>query len=319
MTPTDQLTAVRVAAIQAAPVFLDCEATLAKAITLIDKASADGATLIVFPEAFVPAYPEWIWRTAPWESRASDLQLRLFEQSLVVGGPDTQSLAEAARRAGAYVSIGVNERLPQGTTLFSTQLTFGPDGLLVSRHRKLMLTGAERLVWAMGDGSSLAVLDTAFGRVGTLTSWESYMPLARAALYAQGIDLYLAPTWDSSDVWLATLRHVAKEGRVFVIGVNSSMRASDMPEETPHRELYASPEDWLTLGNSAIVGPDGELLAGPLEREEGILFADVDASVARSSRQQFDPIGHYARPDVLRLVVDTTERPAVSFGNPQGP
>jgi nitrilase len=314
VSPAEQLRPVRVAAVQAAPVFLNRQATVAKAVSLIERAAAEGAGLIVFPEAFVPAYPDWAWRTRPWEPRASDLQVALFEQSVVVGEQDTHALAEAARRAGAYVSIGVNERLEHGTTLFSTQLLFGPSGRLVSRHRKLMLTGAERLVWGMGDGSGLLATETELGRVGTLTSWENYLPLARAALYAQGIDLYLAPTWDSSDVWRATLQHVAKEGRVFVVGVNSCIRAEDVPEDVPHRDLYGSGEDWLALGNSAIVGPDGELLAGPLEREEGILYAEVDAGAARSSRQQFDPVGHYARPDVLRLTVDTTERPAVSFG-----
>ncbi|MFN2502758.1 MAG: nitrilase-related carbon-nitrogen hydrolase [Acidimicrobiales bacterium] len=162
--------------------------------------------------------------------------------------------------------------------------------------------------------------ETPFGCLGTLTSWENYMPLARAALYAQGVDIYLAPTWDSSDVWIATLRHVAKEGRVFVIRVNRCIRVFDVPEDVPHRsELYGSPDDWLTLGNSAIVNPDGEILAGPLVREDGILYADVDPKVVRSARQQFDAVGHYARPDVLRLVVDTSTRPSVSFASPEAP
>ena len=306
--------AVRVAAVQAAPVFLNRDATVGKAVALIEQATGQGARLVVFPEAFVPAYPEWVWRLTPWEPRAADLHARLYEQSVVVGGPETDALAEAARRGEAYVSIGVNERLERGTTLFSTQLTFGPDGTLVAQHRKLMPTGAERLVWGMGDGSSLEVVDTPVGRLGTLTSWETYMPLARAALYAQGIDVYLAPTWDSSDVWLATLRHVAKEGRVYVVGANSSIRAGDVPADVPYREdLYGSADEWLTLGNSAIVGPDGEVLAGPLSREEGILYAEVDPRAARTSRHQFDPVGHYARPDVVRLVVDTSARPPVSF------
>ncbi|HVL28872.1 MAG TPA: carbon-nitrogen hydrolase family protein [Acidimicrobiales bacterium] len=305
---------VRVAAVQAAPVFLDRRATTDKAVTLIGEAADQGANLIVFPEAFVPAYPEWVWRVRPWDERSTALQARLFDQSVIVGSRTTEVLAGAARERGVFVSIGVNERAERSTALFSTQLLFGPDGSLLGRHRKLMPTGAERLVWSMGDGSALEVSSTSIGRVGTLTSWENYMPLARAALFAQGVDLYLAPTWDSSDVWPATLRHVAKEGRVFVIGANSLLRGSDIPEHLPYRaELYGGEEDWLALGNSAIVGPEGDVLAGPLQREEGVVYADVDVQTARTARHQFDPFGHYARPDVVRLLVDIEPRSPVSF------
>jgi len=295
---------VKVAAVQAAPVFLDRDATLVKARGLIEEASAASAGLIVFPEAFVPAYPEWVWRTRPWEIRADALYARLFDQAVVVGGPATEALSAAARDAEAYVSIGVNEREPRGSTLFNTQLCFGPDGRLLSTHRKVIATGAERLIWGMGDGSSLGVLDTPFGRMGGLTSWENYMPLARMALYSQGIDVYLAPTWDNSDVWVATLRHIAKEGRVYVIGVSSCARASDVPTEIPYQdELYGDEADWMSIGNSVVIDPLGEILAGPLNGEEGILYSDVDAELARASRHQFDPVGHYSRPDLFRLVV----------------
>ncbi len=305
---------VRVAAVQAAPVFLDRRATTDKAVTLIGEAADHGAHLIVFPEAFVPAYPEWVWRVRPWDERSTALQARLFDQSVIVGSRTTEVLGDAARARGVFVSIGVNERAERSTALFSTQLLFGPDGSLVSRHRKLMPTGAERLVWSMGDGSALEAVSTAMGRLGNLTSWENYMPLARAALFAQGIDLYIAPTWDSSDVWPATLRHVAKEGRVFVVGANSLLRGSDIPEHLPYRnDLYGADDDWLALGNSAIVGPEGDLLAGPLQREEGILYAEIDVQAARTARHQFDPFGHYARPDVLRLFVDIEARSPVSF------
>jgi nitrilase len=169
----------------------------------------------------------------------------------------------------------------------------------------------------MGDGSALDVVATSLGRIGTLTSWENYMPLARAAIYAQAADIYVAPTWDSSDVWPATLRHIAKEGRVFVVGANSTLRGSALPPDVPYRDdLYGGEDDWLALGNSAIVGPDGNVLAGPLVRDEGIVAADVDVQAARSSRHQFDPFGHYARPDVLRLVVDTSAREPVTFATP---
>jgi nitrilase len=314
LSQTDQSDHVRVAAVQAAPVFLDRRASTDKAVELIGRACADGAGLVVFPEAFIPAYPEWVWRLRPWEERATALQARLFDQSVIIGSRTTEVIASAARDGGAYVSIGVNERAERSTALFSTQLLFGPDGSLLGTHRKLMPTGAERLVWSMGDGSALEVTATTLGRLGTLTSWENYMPLARAALFAQGVDLYVAPTWDSSDVWPATLRHIAKEGRVFVVGANCTLRASDIPSDVPFRsELYGGEDDWLALGNSAIVGPDGDVLAGPLVREEGILFANIDIQRARTARHQFDPFGHYARPDVLRLHVDTQARSPVSF------
>lgn len=166
----------------------------------------------------------------------------------------------------------------------------------------------------MGDGSTLLVLDTPFGRLGGLTCWENYMPLARAAMYAQGIDIYLAPTWDNSDVWVPTLRHIAKEGRVFVVGVNFCIRGSDVPADIPGRDaIYAADDDWLSRGNTAIVGPEGEMLAGPLVEEEGIVLAELDASRARASRRQFDPVGHYARPDVFTLTVDSRPKPAAVF------
>ncbi len=304
----DDIEKVKVAAVQAAPVFLDCEATIGKACVLIEQAADEGAGLVVFPEAFVPAYPEWVWRMNPWEVRAEALYARLFEQAVVVGDASTAALSAAARRAGCYVSIGVNEREARGSTLFDTQLCFGPNGALISMHRKLVPTGAERLVWGMGDGSSLAVVETPFGRLGGLISWENYMPLARTALYQQGIDVYLAPTWDNSDVWVSTLRHIAKEGRAYVVGASFRARSSDVPADVPFRdELYGDGDDWLSEGTSVIVDPLGQILAGPLEGEEGIIFADVDVQAARTSRHQFDPTGHFARPDVLRLAAGPWE------------
>ncbi len=300
----DDIEKVRVAAVQAAPVFLDREATVGKACMLVEQAADEGAGLVVFPEAFVPAYPEWVWRMNPWEVRAEALYARLFEQSVVVGDAATAALSAAARRAKCYLSIGVNEREARGSTLFDTQLCFGPDGALVGMHRKLVPTGAERLVWGMGDGSSLTVVETPFGRLGGLISWENYMPLARVALYQQGIDVYVAPTWDNSDVWESTLRHIAKEGRVYVIGAGFRARRSDVPPEVPYRDdLYGGDDDeWLSEGTSLIVDPLGQVVAGPLAETEGIVYADVDVQAARTSRHQFDPTGHFSRPDILRLV-----------------
>lgn len=298
------------AAVQAAPVFLDREATIEKAARLTKEAAANGAGLVVFPEAFVPGYPDWAWRTTPWSDQA--WYERLYDQSVELPGPAADALGCVAQEAETFLAIGVTER--EGGTLYDTLVYFGPEGKLLGRHRKLMPTGAERLVWGQGDGSGLPVLDTPFGRLGGLICWESYMPLARAALYAQGIDVYVAPTWDNSDVWVPTLRHIAKEGRVYVIGVTSCLRGSDVPRDLPRAaDLYGGDDDWMARGNATICGPDGAVLAGPLEEAEGILYAEIDATHARTSRRQFDAVGHYARPDVLRLVVDTEAKPAAVF------
>jgi nitrilase len=305
MTKTQPVTA---AAVQASPVFLDRDATVDKAVGLIAEAADNGAGLIVFPETFVPTYPDWVWRTQPW---AGGWYGRLLENSVELPSPASDALGEAARSAGAYVSIGVNERDPDGATLFNTNVYFGPDGSLIGKHRKLMPTGGERLVWGMGDGSTLPVFATPFGRLGGLTCWENYMPLARYAMYAQHIDIWCAPTWDNADVWVSTLRHIAKEGRVYVLGVAPLLRGSDVPADLPGRDdMYGGEEDWMSRGFSTIVAPDGDILAGPLVEQEGILYAELDASIARESRMEFDPVGHYARSDVFHLVVDNGHREA---------
>lgn len=305
-------TSAIVAAVQATPVFLDREATIEKVHRLTAEAVANGAQLVVFPEAFVPGYPDWVWRAPIWQDAPARYR-RLLEASVAVPSPATEALAEAAREAGVYLCIGVNEHDPTGATLYNTLLYFSPAGELLGRHRKLMPTGGERAVWGQGDGSTLTVFDTPFGRVGGLICWEHYMPLARYAMYAQGIDILLAPTWDNGEQWICTLRHNAREGRVYVMGVASLLRAPDVPADLPGSDgLYGGDDDWMCPGWSAIVSPEGALLAGPLEKEEGILYATVDAGAARASRVEFDPCGHYARPDIFHLSVDTRARPAVS-------
>jgi nitrilase len=303
-----------VAAVQAAPVFLDRDATIERVGALTEKAAADGAQLVVLPETFVPTYPDWVWRTRPWDRESSALFARLVDQSVVVGSAACDALAEIARTNSVHLSVGVNEREEHGTTLYNAQLLFAPDGALLSRHRKLMPTGGERLVWGFGDGSTLDVVPTAIGRIGGLTCWENLMPLARAAIYAQGVEIYLAPTWDNSDAWVPTLRHIAREGRCYVVGVNFCIRGSDVPADVPGREqLYSGEDDWLSKGNSAIVAPNGDVIAGPLVGEEGTVVADLDLAAVRTEALQFDAVGHYARPDVLRLVVDRGAKNAVSF------
>jgi nitrilase len=305
---------VTVAAVQAAPVFLDRDATIDKACELVGEAARHGAGLVVFPEAFVPGYPEWVWRTRAWRDDA--WYACLLDQAVTVGSDATDRLAEAARLSEAWVAIGINELDDASSTIFNSLLYLAPDGTIAGCHRKVMPTGGERTVWGTGDGSTLDVFETRFGRLGGLLCWENYMPLARAAMYAQRIDVYLAPTWDNADAWVATLRHIAREGRTFVIGTNSCIRAGDIGRDLPGRdELYGSDDLWLSRGNTAIVGPDGEIIAGPLTETEGILYAELDVTVAHRSRRQFDPVGHYARPDIFHLDVDARPKRATTFRN----
>ena len=212
--------------------------------------------------------------------------------------------------ASAYVAIGVTEI--DGGTLYNTLVYLGPDGRLLQRHRKLMPTGGERTVWGMGDGSDLGVVSTPFGVVGGLLCWENYMPLARAAIYAQHCDIYLAPTWDNSDTWVATLRHIAKEGGQFVIGVAPLLRGSDVPEDL-RGTLYGLEDDWMSRGHTTIVAPGGEVIAGPVLEREEIVCADLDLTAVQEQQRMFDPVGHYARPDVFSLHVDTRAKGPVVF------
>ncbi|HEY5172118.1 MAG TPA: carbon-nitrogen hydrolase family protein [Acidimicrobiia bacterium] len=290
----------RVAAVQAAPVFLDRDATIDKIGRLTKEAAGAQARLVAFPEGFVPTYPDWVWRTNPWAD--GEWYARWIDQCVDVPGPACAALGEIARENEVYLAVPVNER--DGGTVYNTILYFGPDGALLGKHRKLVATGGERLAWGMGDGSTLPVFDTPFGRLGGLICWENYMPLARAAMYEQGVDILLAPTWDNSDVWVASMRHIAKEGRCYVLGITSCLRGSDVPADIPGRDdIYGGDDDWMSRGNTVIVDPYGEILAGPISETEGILYADVDIAEVRQSRRQFDVVGHYARPDVFKLSV----------------
>jgi nitrilase len=294
--------ALTVAAVQSTPVFLDRDATVERLVASVDEAAASGALLIVFPEAIVPGYPDWVWRVPAWSDRT--WYQRLWDESVEIPGPVTDALGSAARRAGAWLAVGVNERVPSGT-LYNSLLYIAPDGHVAGVHRKLIPTGGERTVWGCGDGSTLTVIDMGFARVGGLTCWENLMPLARAAMYAQGVDIFLAPTWDNSDAWPCTLRHIAREGRVFVVGTNTCLHGRDIPRSLPGAdELYpGGDDDWLSRGNTMIVGPDGAVLAGPLTGRPGTLTASLDIHALVAARREFDPVGHYARPDVFTLAV----------------
>jgi len=308
------MSVVTVAAVQAAYVLMDQQATLAKTVDLLGRAAAEGARIVVFPEVFIPGTPIWIDSVPIWDGDEQWYAM-LVDQAVVVPGPVTDALGAAARDAGAYVVIGVEEREAHGATIYNTTVYFGPDGALLGKHRKLVPTGSERTVWGMGDGSTLGVIDTPYGRLGGLTCWENYMPLARFYLYAQGVDIWAAPTLAPGDGWVATMRHIAREGRCYVIGVNPCVHIDQIPADFPHRDrVWRADQDdggWVEVGNTVIVGPNAELLAGPARHEETILTAELDLDAVRAARRLFDPTGHYNRPDIFRLSVDTRPRPAV--------
>ncbi len=311
---------VRVAAVQAAPVFLDKEATTNKACELIARAAGEGAGLVVFPESFIPTYPDWLWRRRPWDDGEARWFVRFAEQAVSIPGPCVDRLAEAAGTHGVYVTMGVTERASESHTLYNSIVFFGPNAEVLGVHRKLMPTGAERLVWGQGDGSSLRTYETPFGKLGGLICWENYMPFARAALYAQGVDILVAPTWDNADEWVPTMRHVAKEGRTFVVSVSPVLRGSDVPADIPGRdEIYGGDDDWMSKGNGVVVDPYGRVVAGPLVGEEGIVYADLDPRLLAKARQQFDPVGHYSRPDVFTLTVHPVGTSPVVVEGPHAP
>jgi nitrilase len=296
--------AFRVAAVQATPVHLDRDATLEVVVDEIAKAGVDGADLVVFPESFVPGYPDWLWRQKPWSDAA--WYARFQDQAVEIPGPALDEVCAAAAAAGTWVALGIAERSATGT-LYNAVVYIDGDGAIAGLHRKLVPTGAERLVWANGQSPMLTVVDIGGVRVGSLICWENYMPLARAALYEQGIDVLLAPTWDNSETWIPTLRHIAKEGRVFVVGVTAFLRGCDIPRDLPHADdLYGGTEDFLSEGNSSVVAPGGEILAGPRVGEAGQVTATRDLDLIAAGRRAFDPTGHYARPDVLSLTVNLT-------------
>lgn len=313
---------VTIAAVQATPVFLDREGTIARACELVERAAASGAKLAVFPEAFVPGYPLWVWFIPAGRTHElRELYAELHAQSVAIPSPATDRLCAAARRSGVTLAIGVSERNAGGhdSTLYNTLLWIGADGSILGRHRKLVPTVGEKLVWGMGDGSDLEVYESPCGRVGGLVCWENYMPLPRYALYAWGEQIHVAPTWDRGEPWISSMRHIAKEGRCFVVGCGSAMRTEDVPDRLAFKKKYlAEVEGWINPGDSVIVDPDGKLVAGPAREEETILTAEIGAGQLVGPRFQLDVAGHYARPDVFRLWIDRRPRPAVEVVSPSG-
>jgi predicted amidohydrolase len=311
------MTRVAAAVVQAAPVAFDVEETLTKVDRLTAEAASGGAAVVVFPEAFVSCYPRGMTFGASIGSRTPAGRAwfrRYWDSSIDVPGPAVDRLGAIACEHRVHLVIGVIER--EGGTLYCTALFLGPDGAFLGKHRKLMPTAAERLVWGFGDGSTLPVLDTAAGRLGAVICWENYMPLLRMAMYRKGVQIWCAPTADARDTWIATMRHIACEGRCFVLSANQFARRADYPADYPIEDSGDGVDAVLCRGGSVIVSPLGDVLAGPAFDEETILRADLDLDQIAEAKYDFDVVGHYARPDVFTLNVDERPRPPVVSSNP---
>lgn len=301
---TDVMGEFNVALVQASPELFRRDAGVDSVIGAIGRAAREDVRLVVFPEAIIPGYPRGFIFGCSVGGRSQEgrrLWRLYYENSLEIPGPETERIGKAAKKARVYVALGVTERTRLNGSLYCTMVIFGPDGRLLHRHRKIKPTAAERIIWAEGDGSDLTVLETGVGRLGGLICWENYMPLARMALYNQGIQVYLAPTADSRDAWVSSLIHIACEGRCFVLGCNQFMTREMAPSGIPcYEELQNQPEI-MCRGGSMVVSPLGGILAGPLYDREGVLTARIDLSEITRAHLDFDAVGHYQRPDLFQF------------------
>ena len=299
---------------QTATVMFDTAATVAKAETLMAEAAARGAQVLVFPEAFIGGYPKGadfhIFIGARTPEGRQDF-LKYYEAAVALNGPEIARLAQAAGAHKLYVCVGIIER--EGGTLYCTAVYLGPEGTVLGHHRKLMPTALERLVWGYGDGSTLKAVDTPFGKLGAVICWENYMPALRMAMYQQRVALYCAPTADDRDSWISTMQHIAMEGRCFVLSSCQHLRRAQFPSASMHNRLPDDPETLLMRGGSCIISPAGKVLAGPVYGEDVLLTAEIDLDDIPRAQMDFDPVGHYARPDVFQLAVNTAAQRAVQL------
>ena len=305
-------TTKRIALVQAPPVLLDRSATLQRALDWVDQAAEGGAGLVAFPEAFVPGYPAWVWNLRAGLDRAelADLHLELQKQAVDLQSDMLDELRQRAAQRQVVIGIGINELDSQGgrATLYNSYLLIGTDGGTLLHHRKLIPTNPERTIWGRGDGSGRRVVDTPVGRGGVLLCWESYMPLARAALYDQGLDIYLAPTWDRGPRWEHTMHHIASESGAWVASVASAMGASDLPER-----LKSHASEFERPGGSMVIQPFGDAIVGPVNGEVGLVYGDLDLDEVKRSRRSLDVAGHYGRPDLFQLQVDRRRMTTATF------
>lgn len=309
---------VRVALIQAAPIIMDVNKTLDKVENLTKDAKAKGAQIVIFPEAFVPAYPRGLSFGTKIGSRSETGRedwLRYYKNSIEVPSKEADMLSRVAKESKVYLVIGITEKEQDSGTLYCTVLHYAPDGMLLGKHRKLKPTGTERIIWGEGDGSTLPVFDTPYGKMGSLICWENYMPLARMAMYSKGISIYIAPTADAREVWQSTIRHIALEGRCFVLSCNQYVEKRMYPTDLACYEELKSEPDVMCRGGSAIIDPLGQYIVEPVYDREEIIIADLNLDLIIKSRLDFDVNAHYARPDIFQLQVNEQKKENVKFIN----
>ena len=297
---------IKVASAQLTPVYLDKEKTVKKACEAIAEAGKNGAKLIVFPEAFISGYPDWVWLIPNSKgAELNELYLKLVENAVSIPDKTTDKICKAAKSANINVVMGMHERNSEtsGASLYNSLLFISENGEILGKHRKLIPTGGERLIWAQGDGSTLKSYDTSVGKLGGLICWENFMPLARNAMYESGTQILATPTWDKSPNWLISMQHIAREGGLFIVSSCMLLRMDDIPETYSFKKLYPEGREWINIGNSCIIAPNGKIIAGPLEAKEGIIYADIDLNEIIAAKRSFDAVGHYARPDVFEFSV----------------
>ncbi len=298
---------IKVAAAQLSPVFLNKTATIKKALDAILEAGKNGSKLIVFPEAFLSGYPDWVWSIpANKTEQLNNLYVKLVESSVSIPDDTTEQLCKAAKNAKINVVMGLNETNSEtsNASLYNTILYIGETGKILGKHRKLVPTNCERLIWAQGNGNTLEAYETSIGKIGGLICWENFMPLARNAIYESGTQIYVAPTWDKGANWLGTVQHIAREGGVFLISCCMPLHINDLPEEL--KKIYVKGKEWISTGNSCIVNPNGKIIAGPLDSKEGIIYADINLQEIIAAKRKFDAVGHYSRPEVFNFSVNVT-------------
>ncbi|PIW70553.1 MAG: nitrilase [Ignavibacteriales bacterium CG12_big_fil_rev_8_21_14_0_65_30_8] len=293
---------IKIAAAQVTPIYLNKKKTVEKACKLISEAAKKGAKLVVFPEAFISGYPDWVWLISNSNGKVlTPLYVELVNNSISVPDDSTNKLCKAAAKAKIFVTIGINEINSEGSgnSLYNSILYISDRGKILGVHRKLIPTGGERLIWAQGSGDSLVSFDTSIGKIGGLICWENLMPLPRQTMYNSGVQIYVAPTWDKSDKWISSMQHIAREGGMFVISCCQAIKMKDIPQKYSFKKLYPEGREWINTGNSCIINPDGDIIAGPFSQKQGLIYADIDLDEIISAKRMFDSAGHYSRQDVF--------------------
>ena len=294
----------KVAVVQDSPVFLNKNATIDKAIT---QAAQNGAQLVLFPEAFISGYPDWVWTLPPSKKQEiSKMFTALYKSSISVNDDAVKQLCKTAKENSIYVIIGASEKNSDSSnsSLYNSMVYIANTGELLGIHRKLIPTGGERLMWGQGDGSTLFSFDTSLGKIGGLICWENYMPVARNVMYESGVQIYLAPTWDSSEGWQNAMKYIALEGCMYVLSATQAIKKDDIPDEYEFKNLYPADREWINKGNSCIIDAHGEFIVKPVHTQKSILYADIDLDMIHKEKWIFDVAGHYARPDVFNFSVN---------------